>query len=371
MMNRRIVLVMILGLVIAACSPATTESTTAAESDGSDTTAAPVTTEADTDQAESTTTTAAAAEEEEIVLQFSTASVPEDHHTQAIHVFADEVERLTGGSVKVEVFDSASLYDQTTEQTALLRGDLAMAYVSSQWLAERVPAASILTVPYMIQDIDHLYAVMDGRVGQEIFQLAVEQAEVRPITTLILGTRNLNLVDLGRRVMTPEDLAGVKLRVPDSPAWVRMGEALGANPTPIAFNEIYLALQTGTVDGQDNPCSLTRNGAFHEVSASYVLTGHVVNDVWPAISEKWWQQLSPTQQQAVVDAWMVARDEATSLQQDLEQECLEFLESEGLDVYVPDVEAFRNHVLDEFLGDESLTSTWIEGHFDIIQELGS
>ena len=312
---------------------------------------------------------ATAVAQEPVTLQFSTQSVPDDHHTKAIYKFQELVEAASDGSIEVEVFDSGSLFDQNAEQTALLRGDIAMAYTSSQWLSERVPAASIVGVPYMITDVDHLYAVMDSQVGQDIFAAAVEEAGVRPLTSLYLGTRQLNLTDKVGKVMTPADMEGVKLRVPDSPSWIAMGEALGANPTPVAFGELYLALQTGTVDGQDNPLPTDFNAKFYEVTDQIVLTGHLVNDVWPTVNEEIWQSLSEEQQAIVTEAWLGARDYATDIALQSEAELVSFFEGEGLDVYEPDRDAFRTHVLEELLGNEELTSTFLEGHYDIIQEL--
>jgi tripartite ATP-independent transporter DctP family solute receptor len=311
---------------------------------------------------------ATVAADEAVTLQFSSQSVPADHHTQAIYKFEELVEASSDGSIAVEVFDSGSLMDQNAEQTALLRGDIDMAYTSSQWLSERVPAASIVGVPYMITDVNHLYAVMDGQVGQDIFAAAIDEAGVRPLTSLYLGTRQLNLKDVGT-IMTPADLEGVKLRVPDSPSWIAMGEALGANPTPVAFSELYLALQTGTVDGQDNPLPTNFNAKFYEVTDQIVLTGHLVNDVWPTINEEIWQSLSENQQNLVMEAWLEARDFATDIALQSEADLVSFFEEEGLEVYEPDRDAFRTHVLDELLGNEELTSTFSDGHYDIIQEL--
>jgi tripartite ATP-independent transporter DctP family solute receptor len=317
--------------------------------------------------AATTLSVAAVSAQEDVTLRFSTQSVPDDHHTKAIYKFEELVEAASDGSIQVEVFDSGSLMDQNAEQTALLRGDIDMAYTSSQWLSERVPAASIVGVSYMITDVDHLYDVMDSQVGQDIFAAAVEEAGVRPLTSLYLGTRQLNLKDVGT-IMTPADLDGVKLRVPDSPSWIAMGEALGANPTPVAFGELYLALQTGTVDGQDNPLPTNFNAKFYEVTDQIVLTGHLVNDVWPTINEEVWQSLSEEQQAQVTEAWLGARDYATDIALQAEADLVSFFEGEGLEVYEPDRDAFRTHVLEQLLTEE-LTSTFMEGHYDIIQEL--
>lgn len=306
---------------------------------------------------------------EAVDLRFSTASTPEQHHTKAAYRFAELVEELSDGSVTVEVFDSGSLYDQTSEQQALVAGQLDMAYTSPEWLSERVPAISILTVPYLVDGADHLYAVMESDLGQGLIQSVVDEAGVRVLTTLTTGTRQLNLNDSVGKVMTPADLEGVNLRVPNAPAWIRMGEALGANPTPVAFNELYLALQTGTVQGQDNPLATTIDAKFYEVTSQISLTGHLAGMVMPAINEEVWQSLTSGQQEAIQTAWVQARDYGTEVAQKEESEAVEFLKSEGLDVYEPDREAFREHVLAQYLDDEELTGQWPEGALDAIEEL--
>lgn len=302
-------------------------------------------------------------------LRFSCSCVPTDFHTKAIYRFEEEVEAATDGRLDVQVFDSASLFDQTAEQTALLRGNLEMAYASPQWVAEQVPEAGITGVPYLIEDVDHLYAVMDGEIGQQIFDTVLETDGIRPLTSLYLGTRELNLTDIGK-VMTPEDLSGVKLRVPDADSWIKMGDALGANPTPLAFSELYLALQTGTVEGQDNPLPTTQNAKLYEVTSQIVLTDHMVNDVWPTVNEEFWQTLPADIQEAIVEAWQLARDEATVAVVDAEAEAVPFLEEQGLEVYEPDVTAFRDHVLDQYLNDPGETSKWVPGMLEQIQALG-
>lgn len=306
---------------------------------------------------------------ESVSLDFSTQSVPDDHHTQAIHRFAEEVETLTDGRLTINVHDSGSLMDQNTEQDAIQRGDVDMIYTSPQWVEGEVPEVGIVGVPYLIEDVEHLYAVHDGDVGAQLYELVIEQLGIRPITSMYLGTRQLNLTDSVDRVETPDDLAGVNLRVPDADAWIDMGQALGANPTPVAFGELYLALETGTVDGQDNPLPTTRNATFFEVTSQVVLTGHLVNDVWPTINEEVWQSLDTELQQAIVDAWMTARDFGTETALANEDEASAFFQSEGLEVYEPDVDAFRDHVLDIYLNDEARTSQWIDGMADAIQEL--
>lgn len=307
-------------------------------------------------------------EGEDITLRFSSSSVPGDPHTEAMTVFKDAVEEATDGSVTVELFDSGSLYDQTGEQQALQRGDLDIAYAAPAWLSELVPEASIFTVPYLVPDAEVLQSALTGDIGAELFDIIVEEAGVRPLAAMYLGTRTLNLGDVGE-IETPEDMEGVSLRVPDAPSWIRMGEALGAQPTPVAFNELYLALQTGTVDGQENPVVTTRNANFYEVTTQIVQTNHLVDSVWPTISESTWERLSSDQQDALQAAALEAAEFSTNEVLDQEADALEFFEEQGLEVYEPDVDAFRDAAEEEYLNDDELTGSWAPGMLEALQDL--
>ncbi|NED96522.1 DctP family TRAP transporter solute-binding subunit [Phytoactinopolyspora alkaliphila] len=305
----------------------------------------------------------------EVSLRFSTILAPDDIATGAINRFAELVEENTSGAVEIQVFSSGSLYDQNAEQSALLRGDLDMTFAGPQWVADRVPAAEIVSTPYVISDAEHLYRVMDGPPGEQLFELVREEMGIRPLTTLYIGTRQLSLRDGSREVRTPADLDGVKLRVPDRDNWLYMGRALGAEPTPVAFGEVYLALQTGTIDAQETPLPLTYASKLHEVTEQVVLSSHVADSVWPTINEDVWQGLDPGHQDAIVDAWRTARDEATAETLALESDLARQFEEAGLRVYEPDVDAFREHVLGTYLQDESITERWLPDMYDQIESL--
>ena len=165
--------------------------------------------------------------------------------------------------------------------------------------------------------------------------------------------------------MTPDDLKGVKLRMPDSPAWIFLGKALGANPTPLAFSELYLALQTGTVDGQDNPLPTDKAAKFYEVTKQVVLTDHLVDGLLFVINDQTWNALTPDQQKVIQDAARaaIAYNDTNRIAE--ERSIVDFLKGQGLDVYSPDVQAFRQHVLNAYLNDP-ISKDWPPG---IIQQL--
>ena len=354
-------------LLVSACGGSEGSSTTTRAIDTSTTLEAVTTTSGGS--VDTTTTAAEGGDCEAVTIQFSTPAPPANVDTIAAHKASEILAEKTGGDFVLEVFDSASLFDQTSEYPALQSGDLAMAYETSHFISDSVPSATILTIPYLIHSVDHLYAVIDSEVGQDIFAAALEQAGVRPLTAIANGQRNLMLTDAVGKVETPEDMSGVRLRMANAPAWIMMGESLGADPTPLAFNEVYLALQTGTIDGQDNALSTAINAKFQEVSDQVVLTGHFYNSIWPAINEEIYQSLCPRFQQALQDSWIEARDFVKPINEEQESMAVDTLIAAGLDVYEPDIEAFRDHVLNFYLENPTITDTFTEGHLDIVQQL--
>lgn len=304
-----------------------------------------------------------------VELRFSTTLTPQDIPTQAAERFADLVAEETDGEVRVQVFSGGSLFDQNAEQTALERGDLDMTFAGPQWVSDKVPEADIVSVPYMLDDVNHLYRVMDGEPGEAIFEMVVDEMGIRPLDTLYIGTRMVNLREDSPTVETPSDLAGVKLRVPDRDSWIRMGNALGAKPTPVAFSEVYLALQTGTIDAQETPLPLTFASKLHEVTKQVVLTSHVRDSVWPAMNEETWQDLSSEHQDAIVSSWGTVIEDATDETVKLEQDLASDFEDLGLKVYEPDLDAFREEVLSYYVDDEQLTAAWAPGMYEEIQAL--
>ena len=184
---------------------------------------------------------------EPVNLIFSIAAVPTDAHGAAQKVFKETLESISGGNMTVECYDSGTLYGQDTEHDALKNGDVDMIYSSASWLTDGSPWISMFTAGYVFQSYDHMTKVLNGDIGKEVFQKIADEQGILPLGAYYLGTRQVSLSE-DRQIKTPEDLNGVNLRMPNSDAWVFLGKAMGANPTAIAFNDLYLALQTGTVD---------------------------------------------------------------------------------------------------------------------------
>ncbi|HKJ63153.1 MAG TPA: TRAP transporter substrate-binding protein DctP, partial [Hyphomicrobiales bacterium] len=164
------------------------------------------------------------------------------------------------------------------------------------------------------------------------------------------------------------DLAGVKLRMPGSDAWQFLGKALGASPVPMAFTEVYTGLQTGAIDGQDNPLPTDKDSKFYEVTKQIVLTSHLVDLNYIAFSKKVWDALTPEQQATLQKAADDAAESGRQKQLALEAELEQFFKDKGLKVYAPDVDAFRTHVQKMYLESE-FSKSWPEGMVEKINAL--
>ena len=277
------------------------------------------------------------------VLRVSTPAVPDDWHARMWTVFKDSLEKSAPGEFDVQINLNASLFKQGTEPAAMARGNLELTSISAFDIAKLVPQFSVFTAGYIVRDTDHQQKVFNGPIGTEMFKLVSEKMDVTPLSTVYLGTRQVNLRD-PRNVKTPADLKGVKLRMPGSKEWLFLGEALGATPTPLAFGEVYLGLKTGTIDGQDNPLPSVRAAKFYEVTKQIVMTSHLVDGIFIAISNKAWNAMSAVQKQKVKAAADAASAYNNENRIKEEGQLVEFFKKEGLQVTTPDVEAFRKSV---------------------------
>jgi tripartite ATP-independent transporter DctP family solute receptor len=313
---------------------------------------------------------APAGEAQPVELSFSSQSVPGDAHTEAMNIFKQEVEERSGGQITVDVYHSGQLFTQEGEQTAIRRGTVDLVYTSPPWLSEFIPYMSMFAAAYTFNGYEHMRAVYDSEIGERLFADVVEEVGIRPLSAFYLGTRQLNLVESVGPVRTPQDMAGVKFRVPGSPSWIAMGRALGGDPTPLAFTEVYLGLQTGTVEGQDNPLPTDYNAKFYEVTKYIVLTDHVVDTVWPTINEAKWQSMTAQQQQWVLESLEVAKAYVDETNLANEARLAEYFESEGLIIIDdPDKEAFMEFARNSYLNDSpEISSSW---DLDLYDQIGA
>jgi tripartite ATP-independent transporter DctP family solute receptor len=265
---------------------------------------------------------------------------------------------------------NATLFAQGTELEAIARGNLEMSITSAQELATFFPEFSIFTAGYVHRDAAHQVAVFNDPLMDPFKQKAEDELGVKLLTVMYLGRRHVNLRQprSERDVQTPDDLAGVNLRMPGTDAWQFLGRALGANPTPMAFTEVYTALQTGAVDGQDNPLPTVVDAKFYEVTKQISLTAHLVDLNYLAISKALWDGLSPEQQATLQKAADDAAEAGRQAQLQKEDELVAFLKEQGLEIYEPDLDAFRSHVQQMYL-ESDYAKDWPEGLIDSINAL--
>jgi len=278
-----------------------------------------------------------------VLLRVSTPAVPDDWHAKMWTVFKENLEKSAPGEFDVQINLNATLFKQGTEPAAMARGNLELSSISAFDIAKLVPEFSIFTAGYIVRDPEHQQKVFNGPIGAELFKTVAEKMEVTPLATVYLGTRQINLRDV-RNVKTPADMKGVKLRMPGSKEWLFLGEALGATATPLAFGEVYLGLKTGTIDGQDNPLPSVRAAKFYEVTKQIVMTSHLVDGIFIAISNKALAAISPAQKQKVTAAAQAAASYNNENRLKEEGQLVDFFRQQGLQVTTPDVDTFRKSV---------------------------
>ncbi len=263
-------------------------------------------------------------------------------------------------------FDS-TLFKQGTELEAIARGNLEMSKASAQEFAEFFPEFSIFAAGYVHRDAAHQVAVFNAPIMDPFKKKVEDKLGIKLITVMYLGRRQVNL-RTDQKVMTPADLKGVNLRMPGTEAWQFLGKALGANPTPMAFTEVYTALQTGAVDGQDNPLPTVVDKKFYEVTKQIILTSHLVDLNYIAISKKVWDGMSAAQQKQMKTAADAAAESSRKSQLKKEADLVAFLKNKGLKIYEPDVAAFRNRVQGMYVKSK-FAKSWPKGLLEKINAL--
>lgn len=296
-------------------------------------------------------------------LRFAAVFSDKDIRAEMMQRFAKDIEP----DYKVELFLNSTLFKQGTELVALQRDNLEIGNIAPQDFSKQVPAWSILTSAYLFRDAGHLNAFFASEQGAMMKKMVEDQVKVKILGPTFFGTRQVGLKPK-KKIATPTDLAGIKLRMPPGDAWQLLGRSLGANPTPMAYAETYTGLQTGAIDGQDNPLPNVQNMKFNEVMSQIVLTSHLVAFDLLTINLKTWAAMSPAQQakvQAAADkaiAWSAAEHTKR------ESELAEGFRKQGLDVYVPNIPAFREYAQKVYLASDE-AKNWPAGLVDKINTM--
>src|SRR6266542_2234042 len=288
-------------------------------------------------------------------IRFAAVFSDKDIRAGMIQMFAKEV----GGDFKVEPFYNGTLFKQGTELVALQRDNLEMGNIAPQDVSKQIPAWSILTSAYLFRDANHLNAFFASDLGAQMKKLVEDQVKVKILGPTFFGTRQVGLKPK-KRINTPADMAGIKLRMPPGEAWQLLGRSLGANPTPMAFAETYTGLQTGAVDGQDNPLPNVQAMKFYEVMSQIVLTSHLIGYDLLCMNLKAWNGLGAAKQKSFQAAVDKALGCSTSEHLKREAELAEGFKKAGLELYTPDLQAFRAHAQKVYLAADE-AKEWPKG----------
>ena len=295
------------------------------------------------------------------VLRLSAPMTATDQRAVALaEVFGPAVK----GFAEFQPHWNATLFKQGTELEAIARGNLEMSITSPQELATLIPPWSIFTAGYLLRDAEHQKKVFADPLMDDLKKQTEDKLGIKLISVMYLGRRQVNL-RTDKEIKVPADLGGTRLRMPGTEAWLFLGTALGASPVPMAFGEVYTALQTGAVDGQDNPLPTVRDSKFFEVTKQIVLTSHLVDQNYIAFSKAVWAKFTPEQQATIQKAADEASEKGRQAQLKLEAELEAFFKEKGLKVYAPDLEAFRSKVQKDYLASK-FAKDWPAGLIDKI-----
>jgi TRAP-type transport system periplasmic protein len=303
------------------------------------------------------------------VIRASTPGPDTEWQSKALQAFKAALDKSMPGAFDVQLHYNGTLFAQGSEIEAMQRGNLEVALVSPSDIAELIPEYSIFTTGYLFRDAAHLDAVYDGDIGKEFKSKIGNDLKLEIVKSQYLGTRHV-MLRAPRTVNVPADLKGVKLRMPGSDAWQFLGNALGANATPLAFEEVYLAMQTGTIDGLENPLPDAIASKFYEVTKQIVLTGHQVANVFFTMPKPFWDALSDDEKKAIVEAENAAKKVNDDGVTTTENDGKAFFEAHGNIVTTPDVAAFRKHVLDAFVNSD-FSKNWPPGLLERIGKAGT
>lgn len=277
---------------------------------------------------------------------------------------AEQIEKRTDGRYTVEVYPASSLGKEADINEALQLGTVDLIYTGNQFAGRFYGPIGIAGAPYMFRDFDHWQAYANSDLFKEIAQGYQDATGNVPLALNYYGKRH---VTSNKPINTPQDMQNLKIRTPNAPMYMLFPEAVGANPTPIAFSEVYLALQQGVVDAQENPLLTIKAKKFYEVQDNINLTGHITDSLLTIAGGPLWNRLSDEDKQIFRDVYKEAAQKITDDVRQSEKDLVAWFESQGVTVNEVDTKPFREAVLPYLNGD---AATWDKETFDRLQAIG-
>ncbi|GGF06934.1 sialic acid TRAP transporter substrate-binding protein SiaP [Stappia taiwanensis] len=269
--------------------------------------------------------------------------LPPDHPgNRALERAAEEIAERTDNRIEIKVFPAGQIGGAKEILTGMTIGTHQMAFDGAGILSQWSSQLGVLEAPYLAKDFRHLERLIDSKKGHELVEALRTEHGLRLLDVWYYGTRHMT--NNARPIETPADVEGLKLRVPEVALSLEFVKALGGRPTPMAFPELYLGLQTGVVDGQENPLPTINAAKFYEVQTHLALTGHLVQFVAPLVAEDAWNAASEGDRAVVMEVLQTVGDDYNASVIALEKELVAALEEKGMAVTRPDREAFATAV---------------------------
>lgn len=300
-------------------------------------------------------------------IRISTAAPDNSPLSDAFRMIKARMEAKFPGAIKVSVHTASSLFRQGTELPAMQRGNLEMASPVTFEIDAQLPEYGVMSAAYLFRDADHLIKTFRSDVGKEYYSEVSSKMGLVILETGYLGTRTVNLSN-DKRIEKPTDLAGTKMRMPPGASFQVLAKALGTTPVSMPITEVYLALKTGQIDGQDNPTNMTRDWKFHEVTKQVVLTRHLVQPVFIAIAKPAFDKLTPAQQAELYAAAREAADMQIAKTLADERAAIETFRAANIRISEPDASTFRAAVFKEYEA-TGMTGKWKPGLMARIQAI--
>jgi tripartite ATP-independent transporter DctP family solute receptor len=265
----------------------------------------------------------------------------EPYHTESVWA-AEEIKKRTDGRYEIQVFPASSLGKETDINQGLQLGTVDMIISGPSFAARSYPRIGIAYYPFIFRDGEHLLAYSRSDIFKEMVDAYREKTGIQILAYTYYGARHTTS---NRDFKDCAGMKGLKIRVPDVPAYTAMPRACGANPTPIAFAEVYLALQNGTVEAQENPLTTIEAKKFYEVQKYILLTGHIVDGLTTQVAPHVWNKLSDADKKIFGEVAREAAARASAKIKEREQMLAGEFRKKGLDVHEVDRESFRQAVL--------------------------
>ncbi len=303
-------------------------------------------------------------QEKPIVLKLGHAVAPEHPYHLGAVKYAEMVGQRTKGKVKIDVYPSTQLGNERDMVEGLQLGTIDLVVTSTGPLGGFVPKMFVVDLPFLFRDREHAYKVLDGPVGRELMD-AFAPKGIKGLAFWENGFRQIT--NNVRPIEKPEDLKGIKIRTMENKIHLASFRAFGASPTPMAWSEVYTALQQGTIDGQENPLSTIMANSLWEVQKYLVLTSHAQSAFIAQINEGIWQKMTPETQKVWMDTWKEVMDQAQADVKAADQALIAQWKSHGQVVIEPDLTSFKEATKDVWK--EYAPKAWGEGVYEQIQAL--